>query len=328
MACRSSGPAAFGYSPDLLPALEAAGLDLVHLHGIWMYSSLACARWAGRSGRPSIVSAHGMLDPWALRNSTWKKRLAGLLFERRNLRRAACLHALNQAEADAIRGYGLKNPICVVPNGVALPGPAEVAPPDWTALLPAHSKVLLFLGRLHPKKGLSEMLRAWATCNRGLRDEWRLVIAGWDQGYRRQLEVLCSELEISDTVLFIGPQFGPDKTAAYRAAHGFILPSFSEGLPMAVLEAWAHGLPVLCTAQCNLPEGFAAGAGIRIDPNSGSIASGMERLFASETERRDMGIRGRALVEQSFTWPQIAGQMSAVYHWLLGRAARPDCVQN
>ena len=118
------GPRAFGYAPELSRALDAARLDLVHTHGLWMYPSVAAAwRWATRWKRPLVVSPHGMLEPWAVRNSAWKKRIAGWLFENRHLRRAACLHALNDAEYEAIRAYGLTNPVAVIPNGVDLPEP-------------------------------------------------------------------------------------------------------------------------------------------------------------------------------------------------------------
>src|ERR1700677_48279 len=113
------GPRIFGYAPGLANAVEANNADILHIHGIWTYPSLVSLRSA-RETRPYLVSPHGLLKPLALRNSRWKKRIAALLFENEHLRRAACLHALNAAEADTFRAYGLKNPICVVPNGTIL----------------------------------------------------------------------------------------------------------------------------------------------------------------------------------------------------------------
>jgi poly(glycerol-phosphate) alpha-glucosyltransferase len=325
------GPRAFGYAPELGKALDAAGLDLVHTHGLWMYPSVAASRWAARWNRPLVVSAHGMLDPWAVRNAAWKKRLAGWLYENRHLTRAACLHALNDAEYEAIRSYGLTNPVAVIPNGVDLPEPDEPsASPDWVEA-PQRRRVLLFLGRLHPKKGLAGLLQAWAAVHRDMpaaAEGWQLTIAGWDQGgHEAELRRLAEALKLGETVRFVGPQFGPQKAASLAFADGFVLPSLSEGLPMAVLEAWAYRLPVLMTSQCNLPEGFAAGAALEIAPNADRMAEGLVAFFRlSEGERRAMGYRGRRLVEERFVWQGIASQMAKVYRWLVDGVERPAWV--
>jgi glycosyltransferase involved in cell wall biosynthesis len=323
------GPAAFGYCPELVGLLKQESPDLLHLHGLWMYPSVACWRWGSGNDRRYVVSPRGMLDPWALRNSAWKKRLAAWVYENANLRGAACLHALCEAEARAIRAYGLRNPIAVVPNGVDLPCEAASGPASWAPSLPEGTKVLLYLGRLHPKKGLSNLLRAWrAVASEGASEGWRLLIAGWDQGgHEAELRRLAVELGVEGSVVFAGPQFGQDKEASFRRADAFTLPSFSEGLPVTVLEAWAYGLPLVMTPQCNLPEGFAAGAAVRVDPEPASIAAGLRELFRmSDAERRAMGARGTRLVEECFSWPKIAQQMKAVYEWCLGRGPRPEWV--
>jgi len=153
-----------------------------------------------------------------------------------------------------IRDYGLRNPVCVIPNGVDLPEDhqAPVLPP-WSDRIPADAKVLLYLGRLHPKKGLPNLLQAWSMARRAVlaqARDWHLGIAGWDQGgHEADLRAQVSAAGLSKCVHFLGPQFGAGRAAAYRNAQAFILPSFSEGLPMAVLEAWAHSLPVLMTRQ-------------------------------------------------------------------------------
>jgi glycosyltransferase involved in cell wall biosynthesis len=312
------GPRAFGFAPALGRAMRTAPVEVVHSHGLWMYPSLA----AQRSGKPCVISPHGMLDPWALALSRWKKNLAGAVFQNAHLRQAACIHALCQSEADSIRAYGLRNPVCVVPNGIDLPPPDEASPPD-IAGVPANAKVLLHLGRLHPKKGLLNLIRAWPTAS----SSWHLVIAGWDQaGHENELKELTAELR-AERVHFPGPQFSAAKAAIYRRADAFILPSLSEGLPMVILEAWAHGKPVLMTNECNLPEGFTADAAIRITANPEGIAQGLRELAAlPDLARREMGERGRELVEQRFAWPKIAQDFQAVYEWILQRGPRPECV--
>lgn len=330
--CNGLGPQAFGYASELRKELDSADLDLVHTHGLWMYPSVAALRWAARWQKPLVVSPHGMLDSWALQNSRWKKRIAGWLYENRHLRSAACLHALNDAEYVAIRAYGLTNPVAIIPNGVELPELDKKAPPpDWSSDLDG-MRVLLFLGRLHPKKGLANLLRAWARTRQAPNsvEDWRLVIAGWDQGgHEAELKRLAESLKLAESVRFIGPQFGAQKTASLARADAFILPSLSEGLPMAVLEAWAHSLPVLMTAQCNLPEGFASGAAVEIHPKADRMVEGLEDfLELPDAERLEMGKHGRQLVEAKFAWDGIAGRMAEVYRWLAKGGERPACVRD
>jgi poly(glycerol-phosphate) alpha-glucosyltransferase len=270
-----------------------------------------------------------MLDPWALHNSRWKKIIAGFAFERRHLKNAACIHAINHAEAAAIRAFGLKNPICIIPNGVEVPASnAADRMPPWATDMVGNRKVLLYLGRLHPKKGLSILLRGWKEAFKHEKD-WILVIAGWDQGgHRRELEQLTRELKIADSVQFTGPLFGKARDTAYQNADAFVLPSLSEGQPLVVLEAWSHARPVLMTQECNLPEGFENGAAIRMSATVEGAAEALGRLFAlEESALEEVGRRGRDLVTANFSWSQIASQMFAVYKWLLGHSAPPDCVQ-
>ncbi len=315
------GPRIFGYAPGLAAALEQSGADILHVHGIWMYPSAAALRWS-RGRRPYIVSPHGLLKPWALRNSRWKKRIAAALYEDRHLHGAACLHALNAAEAEAFRNYGLENPICVIPNGTNLR-------PEITRLQPQQERSILYLGRFHPSKGLRDLLEAWRmVAGEAKAAGWRLVLAGWDQhSHRSELERLADELRVRSSTVFLGPQFDAEKDRCLAAASALILPSKSEGLPMSILEAWSWQLPVLMTRECNLPEGADAGAAILMEPQAESIAAALRRLLAmTDAEREAMGRNGRRLVDERFQWQRIGKTMTEVYDWILGRGARPECV--
>jgi glycosyltransferase involved in cell wall biosynthesis len=324
---RVIGPRRFGYAPRLCRRLRSGGLDLVHTHGIWMYPSIASLGWARRERRPYIVSPHGMLDSWALERSRLRKRLAGALFENRHLEEAACLHALSPAETGSIRAYGLRNPVCVIPNGVDIPDRPAAPCPPWNDSVGPAERVLLYFGRLHPKKGLTPLLLAWSQFRTRLASRsWRLVVAGSGSGsYPEQLRRTCRALGIENSVVFVGPQYGADKAASFSRAEALILPSQSEGLPMAVLEAWAHGLPVLMTPQCNLPEGFERSAAVRIDaPGQVEIRNALEKLFWTPAGTlAAMGAQGRALAEERFSWRSAAAEMKRVYEWVLGLGARP-----
>lgn len=324
-----TGPEAFGFAPRLRRCLDRESLDLLHVHGLWMYPSVASLGWARRHSRPVVISPHGMLDPWAVRKSRWKKRVVGKLYEDRHLARAAALHALCSQEADGIRAYGLRNSVCVIPNGVDVPSSAPTEPPPWEAEIPEGANVLLYLGRLHPKKNLTSLLKAWErfAARGGDSGDWWLAIVGWDQnGHQRQLQQLVSDLRIP-RVWFGGPRFGAEKQAALARAQAFILPSLSEGLPMAVLEAWSHGLPVVMTPECNLPRGFESGAALRAGTTPESLGTALEELAGmTGSNRRAMGECGRSLVERDYSWPRIAEQMIELYRWVLGDGPKPDCV--
>ena len=332
-----TGPAGFGYARALRSSIAQSGADVVYSAGLWKYPSLASWLWTKRTGKPLLVAPHGMMDSWALRHSALKKRMAGLLFQNAQLRRAACIRALCEAELKSIRSYGLKTPVCVIPNGIDLPAdPGEkksvITILELRQLQARGRKVLLFLGRIHPKKGLVNLLKAWkgALGDRAAGgEEWTLMIAGWDQGgHEGELKRLAAELELEDSVSFVGPQYGEEKREFYRNCAAFVLPSFSEGLPMSILEAWSYAKPVLMTPECNLPEGPAAGAAICFNPAVEEIEAGLKRLFLmKENERRAMGERSLELVKERFAWSRVAQEMMSVYRWLLGDAGRPDCVR-
>jgi poly(glycerol-phosphate) alpha-glucosyltransferase len=364
-AFRIVGPRQFGFSPRFVRALEEFSPDLLHTHGLWLYPSIATKHYRRRRV-PRIISAHGMLDPWAVRNSRWKKVIAHFLYEGAHLRDASCLRALCESEARSIRQFGLKNPIAIIPNGIDLPDltgaemskpetlklggqKAEGRPAPWHGCVEPGRKVLLFLSRIHPKKGLVNLMKAWAEIQNSKSKNqdsagWVLAVAGWDQdGHEAELKRLCAGLQIPFTdvrdqppsstphppasVIFLGPQFNEAKAACYAHCDGFILPSFSEGVPMVVLEAWAYGKPVLMTPECNLPAGFARGAAIRIEPGVDSIVQGLREFFqASADQRRILGENGLRLTREQFAWPVLGREMADLYQWLLGGGTKPGCV--
>ena len=291
---------------------------------------MASLQWHRRTGRPYIVHPEGMLESWALQNAQWKKRIAAMLYENQHLRGAACLRVLCEAEAQSIRAYGMCNPICVIPNGVDLPDLSETPALQAQAFAEGR-KVLLYLGRLHPKKNVANLIRAWKQILNShalARASWVLAIAGWSQGgYEAQLRQLTTELGLLTSVIFLGARFGTEKNECYRACAAFIMPSLSEGLPMTVLEAWAYAKPVLLTPECNLPEGFAAGAALQIGTGPGQIAAGIKRLIEmSGDDRQAIGNRGRDLVATKFSWPRIGQQMRSVYEWSLGAGPTPEVI--
>ncbi len=319
----------WGYAPQLVSRLLDAELSLLHVHGLWQYYSVACLRWAQKSRNPYIVSPHGMLDPWALNNSRLMKIIAAWVYENPHLKNAACLHALNRAEAKAIRSYGLTNPIAVIPNGVDLPNEKQLDFPLWRKKLPHGAKILLFLSRIHPKKGLPILLRAWKKIQPfAQRDGWYLIVAGWSQSkHEQELKTLAQALELSESILFVGSQYGRERDSTFQHADAFILPSLSEGLPMVVLEAWAFGLPVLMTDECNMPEGFKKGAALRLPLDVDRMADMIRYFIAlNENEKLFIGQKGKNLVQEQFAWQKVATDMIDVYRWVQEGGIPPSVI--
>lgn len=317
----------FALAPGLKTALVEGDYDVLHQHGLWLYPSIAVLRGRRRTGRPVVISTQGMLEPWALGNARVKKQVAAVLFERANLAGASCIHC-SASEVAGVRAFGLRNPIAVIPNGVDMPDThTELARPSW---LPNDGRrTLLFLGRLHPKKGIRETLDAWSLVSarrNEVSNAWRLVFVGWDDGgHANAFAAHARSLGLTD-VIFAGPVYGDDKKAVYAHADAFILASHSEGLPVAVLEAWSYGLPVFMTRECNLSEGFNAGASVDVVTDPAALARVLLKRL-SGPDLSTIGRRGRELVRTRFSWAAIGQQLIAVYNWLAQRGPRPECVR-
>lgn len=327
------GPKSLGFTGDLHARLRAqAGAgSVVHSHGLWMYPGVVARKLARSLNRPLVISPHGMLEPWALHRSRPKKWVAARLFEDRNLQAADCLHALCAPEAANFRSYGLDAPIAVIPNGVDL-GPLHPLP-DHEAIVGRFPRIksrrrILFLSRLHPKKGLENLLRAWHKLERDF-DDWCVLIAGAGApAYEEQLKSLVKELALQKSVVFLGPVYGEEKRTALAAADVFVLPSYSEGFSVAILEAAAAGLPVLLTPECNFPELAKTGAAIETSTDLPEIEFGLRTLLKlTDEQRSSMGRRGHDLVARAYSWPAIARQMLELYRWLSGDTPRPAFVQ-
>jgi len=355
-AFKPSWPNLIGRSPKFFEALNDFAPDISHTHGLWLYPGITVKNYSRKNNRPYLVSPHGMLDPWAMKNSRWKKQIAWRLFEQEHLRGARCLRALCVSETNSIRQLQLKNDIAVIPNGIDLPEngrwKSEGGNPPWKNHVEPGRKTLLYLGRIHPKKGLVNLLKAWAESQKPevrsqKSEKWVLAIAGWDQGgHEAELKRLCDELKIPfadirkekaesgkqkadfpPSVVFLGPQFNGNKAACYRHCDAFVLPSFSEGLPMVVLEAWANSKPVIMTPECNLPEGFQAGAALKVEATEAGMVAGLNELQRmTDNERTAMGSRGHDLVVERFTWSRVAQQLQSVQEWVLGGGAKPGCI--
>jgi glycosyltransferase involved in cell wall biosynthesis len=318
-----------GSSREFDSRIEAlvAEADVVHLHGLWTGQNWSAGKAARRIGRPYIMTAHSMMMPWAWRRSWWKKRPVGWLFEHRNLRQASCLHALADGEAAAMRALGFNDRIVVVPNGLHTREFDNLPPADdLMARFPEsrQRRWLLFLGRIHPQKGIIQAMQAGFDAL-ALADDWHLVIAGPDEiGLQKMLQAAMVRKGLQQRVTFMGMLQRHDVLACLGRASLLIQPSMSEGLSMSILEAMAAGLPVLISTACNMPEVQAADAGRVVEPNRILVAQALRELLKlGDPALKEMGRRARELARQRFDWSVVIDR----YRQMYGDAARGGAIR-
>lgn len=313
------GPAPLYFAPGM--ARDARQLvresNVIHGHGLYVGPNFLFGREARRQDKPLVYHVHGFFEPWILNRSRWKKRLAHRFFEDANFRQVRLWRALTTKEAGQIRACGLTQPIVVVPNGIdagAFPKPAAPDAPiqtPWVAGLGKTARRLLFLGRIHPKKGLDLLLPAWASLRE--RQDWQVVVAGPDeQNYLTIIRELARKLGLEQQIIFTGPVTGPVKNALLHSADLLVLPSYSEGFPVSILEAMACGLPVLATRASNFPDITSEEAGWECEADLDSLRGVLgQALAASDQERRQRGANGRRLVARRYHWPDIVAELLA-----------------
>lgn len=335
-----------------IPLLETLGAfeklefkpDIVHIHALWSPFLHRASTWARRAALPVVFSPHGMLTPWALGQKRIKKALALAVYQYRDLKLASLLHATADSEVQDIRRLGLRQPVVVAPLGVAVdPNPTKRIRHD------SEPRIALFVSRIHPKKGLVNLVEAWAAIKP---IGWKMVIAGPDQdGHEREIKDLAETKEVAQDFEFVGAVFGKEKDHLYSQADLFVLPTHSENFGVVVLEALAAGVPVITTKGAPWQE-LEGACGGTCDTTcsdtvaaSGRVKAGCDRcgwwidigveplaealkeaMGLSDDERRAMGENGRRLVAAKYTWSAIAEQMKAAYAWVLNGGDVPSSV--
>jgi glycosyltransferase involved in cell wall biosynthesis len=331
---RRNGFSSFGYSWGMISAgkTEGGNFDVVHQHGIWTACSHTTNRIREIHGVPTVIAPHGSLQSWALKRSLWKKRIASLAYESENLHQANCLHATAEAEIIDFRDYGLSNPIALIPNGVSERWVKSqgngVRFRKHYAIAPDR-RVLFFLSRITPKKGLPVLLEAIDRIRNDFGD-WLLVIAGSDEfDHLREVKSLVAKLNLQKLVIFIGPLYDEAKRDAFGASEAFVLPSYSEGSPMVILDSLAAGVAVITTKGTPWRCLLDYQCGWWVEASSDGLAEALRDLVRlSKGKLHAMGQRSRELVMSQYLWKTQGHKTLKLYAWLLGREDKPDFVIN
>lgn len=294
--------------------------DLYHINAIWQYPAHATAKYARINKKPYIISPHGMLYANALKKSWFVKKVFYYAWFRKDLERAACIHATSKEEMRQIRNCGLKNPIAVIPNPIDLPVKSELD----VNTSPLDRDSVIFIGRLVAIKGIDKLIRAWALIEKD-NVKSKLLIAG-DGDQREYLQNLVLNLGLKN-VEFLGFLNNDGKVELYKRAKYLILPSESENFGMVVTEALSNKIPVIASKGTPWETLIEYKCGWWVDNSVETLAEALkEALIVSEEDRIKMGDNGKQLVLENYTSDVVSRKMNELYSWILNRGEKPEFV--
>lgn len=300
---------------ELLNKVYELKPSVIHLHGLWRLHTRITNNFIER-GTPYIIAPHGMLDKWALKQSSLKKKLSWNIWEKKALDNATFIHALCDSELESIKKINKSWKTHKITNGISLPSNIEKSlikrPKSWHQKIPEDAKVLLFMGRYHKKKGIYELIKAWeSVCKLECSKKWWLCFVG-----SGDLSIFKGKnLHNNQRINISDPVFGNEKEKILRNSSAFILSSFSEGLPMAVLEAMSYRIPCLISENCNLPEVLKKGAAIQANPSANEISESLKILFnMNMEERKKMTHLAFKYISENHSWNNLTKQMNSLYY--------------
>lgn len=313
----------FSFSLELKELLHKLECNLYHGNGLWQVPVHQMSKIALKKKVPYIISTHGMLEPWSLTQGKLKKQIALKLFQYNDLAKAACIHATAPMEVENIRKLGFKNPIAMIPNGVQIEEfPKELPTKD------NHPKKILFLSRIHPKKGIENLIQAWKALKPELKEGWVIEIVGnGDLVYINELKNKIRQETLDTIVQIKKPVFGKEKIELFSGASLFVLPTFSENFGIVIAEALASYTPVITTKGAPWEDLELTNSGWWIDIGVEPLKLALEEALQTSSEKlMEMGANGRKLIEKKYSMEAVANKMTRMYSWLVLKGKKPDFI--
>lgn len=312
----------FGGLKYLKKSLLKQNVEIFHGHGLWQMPVKQMVAYAIKHRIPYIITPRGMLEPWSLSQGALKKKVALKLYQYKDLSQAACIHATAQMEADQIRKLGLKNPIAVISNGINM---EEF--PDYEKQRNRKRKVL-FLSRIHHKKGIELLIQAWKELDKSIINNWEVEIVGnGESEYINSLKKLIKQFSLEKSIKISKPVFGEAKIKKYQSADVFVLPTYSENFGIVVAEALALKVPVITTKGTPWEDLETYNCGQWIDIGKDPLKQSLRHMLSkSAKELSELGENGRTLIKNKYSMTSVATQMTHLYQWILNKADKPDFV--
>ena len=308
---------------DLETVLFEGHYDLIHGQNLWspLYSKMAYV--ARKHKIPYMMSPRGCLEPWSMKQKRLKKLLAFYLYQKRDLQKAACILATARMEADNIRALGINAPIAIIPNGIDV---SEYQCRSLDAKCRV-KKQILFLSRIHEKKGIEFLIEAWVRLHDKYPD-WSVVIAGnGEETYIDHLKEIIRDKGLDACVKIIPPAFGEAKHRLYCESSLFVLPTYSENFGMVIAEAMSCGVPVITTNRTPWQELNDKKLGWCIDLSLENLVSAVTQAINMGTDvLYDMGQRGSMYIQRTYEYIQVAAKNKQVYEWIALGGKKPGFV--
>lgn len=299
---------ATNWKKEIQRILVQKQINIVHIHGIWMYPQFLIAKICVKQNIPFLVSTHGMYEPWLWKKGTIKKKLYYHLLTKKLFRKAKVVHAITPLESANLSKYFESSKIVQIPNLI-----------DEVSLKltkqTSDEKYVLFLGRITKVKGLDILLKAFAALNQ---NSFKLVIAGKFSDYKAELEKIIADLNIGNQVIFKGLVRGLEKQNLIQNAFVMVTPSYSEVIGMVNLEGGIHCTPVITTFQTGLDEGWSSNGGILIQPNVEELTAALKNVMQWDCQKRNQnGENLKNFVKQHYSWTTRVKDWIQVYKEVL-----------
>lgn len=303
--------------------LHSTNCQILHGHNLWLPFNHWMAKYAQKNNIPYILTPRGCLEPWCLNNKRLKKHISLSLYQRKDIDLATCICATGDIEAENIRKLGFKNPIAVIPNGIDIN-----AYPYYQKREKTSNKQVLFLSRLHPKKGIELLIEAWNRINKRRNIDWKLIIVGnGENEYVSNLKKIIHIKNLENSVSILPPAFGVDKIKMYHNSDLFILPTYSENFGMVIAEAMSCGTPVITTKNTPWEILEVTNSGWWIDLSIESIQQTIEKAISLDhKDLIKMGENGRKCIVDNFSLESTSKKTKELYSWVLGETSMPSFV--